>query len=50
MVGRTISRSRVSLSAWELTNEEWPIMHAVLHGITRDQFMARHKSNHVQVA
>ena len=35
---------------WRLTNEEWPIMHAVLHGVTRDQFMARHKANHVQVA
>ena len=35
---------------WKLTNPEWPIMHAVLHGITRDQFMARHKANHVQVA
>jgi hypothetical protein len=33
-----------------LTNEEWPIMHAVLHGVTRNQFMARHKANHVQVA
>jgi len=25
-------------------------MHAVLHGITRDQFMARHKANHINVA
>jgi hypothetical protein len=25
-------------------------MHAVLQGITRDQMMARHKSNHIQVA
>jgi hypothetical protein len=33
-----------------LTTPEWPIMHAVLHGVTRDQFMARHKSNHVTVA
>jgi hypothetical protein len=24
-------------------------MSAVLHGVTRDQFMARHKANHVQV-
>ena len=29
---------------------EWPIMHAVLHGVSRDQMMARHKANHVQVA
>ncbi len=34
---------------WRLTNPEWPIMHAVLHGISRDQMMARHKSNHIQV-
>jgi hypothetical protein len=24
-------------------------MHAVLHGITRDQFMGRHKANHLNV-
>jgi len=35
---------------WRLTNWEWPMMHAVLYGITRDQMMARHKSNHIQVA
>ena len=32
------------------TNPEWPIAHVVLHDITRDQFMARHKANHVQLA
>src|SRR5699024_11560115 len=32
------------------TNPEWPVMHAVLHGVNRDQFMARNKANHVQVA
>lgn len=35
---------------WTQTTREWPIMHAVLHGVTRDQFMARHRSNHIQVA
>jgi hypothetical protein len=25
-------------------------MHAVLHGVTRDQMMARHRANHIQVA
>ena len=25
-------------------------MHAVLYGVTRDQFMAQHKANHIQVA
>jgi hypothetical protein len=34
----------------EATTPQWPIMHAVLHGITRDQFMARHKANHLNVA
>jgi hypothetical protein len=35
---------------WAATNPEWPILHAVLPGISRDQFMARHKANHLQVA
>jgi hypothetical protein len=35
---------------WQLTTPQWPIMHAVLHGITRDQMMARHKANHLNVA
>ena len=34
---------------WDATTPQWPIMSAVLHGVTRDQFMARHKANHVQV-
>lgn len=34
---------------WALTTPQWPIMHAVLKGITRDQMMARHKANHIQV-
>jgi len=33
-----------------LTTAVWPIMHAVLDGVTRDQMMARHKANHIQVA
>ena len=35
---------------WKLTTPQWPIMHVVLKGINRDQMMARHKSNHIQVA
>jgi hypothetical protein len=35
---------------WRITTPQWPIMHAVLSGVSRDQLMARHKSNHVQVA
>jgi len=34
---------------WHLTTPQWPIMHVVLPGIDRDQMMARHKSNHIQV-
>lgn len=34
---------------WRETTPQWPIMHAVFKGITRDQMMARHKSNHIQV-
>jgi L-fucose isomerase-like protein len=34
---------------WQATTPAWPIMHAVLYGVSRDQFMARHKANHVQV-
>ena len=33
----------------QLTTPQWPIMHAVLQGISRDQMMARHKANHIQV-
>ena len=33
-----------------LTTPQWPIMHAVLDGVRRDQLMAKHKANHVQVA
>jgi len=34
---------------WKETTPQWPIMHAVLKGVSRDQMMARHKSNHIQV-
>jgi len=34
---------------WKLSTPQWPIMHAVLQGISRDQMMARHKANHIQV-
>ena len=34
---------------WQATTPQWPIMHAVTHGVTRDQMMAQHKSNHIQV-
>ncbi|MDF7814137.1 fucose isomerase [Hymenobacter sp. YC55] len=34
---------------WQETTPEWPIMHAVLRGVSRNQMMARHKANHIQV-
>ncbi len=34
---------------WALTTPEWPIMHGVLHGVSRDQLMAKHKANHINV-
>jgi hypothetical protein len=45
----------VALSAAETerrrqgTTPEWPMMHAVLDGVTREQMMGRHKANHIQV-
>ena len=35
---------------WQATTPPWPIMHAVTYGVSRDQLMARHKANHIQVA
>ncbi len=35
---------------WQATNPEWPVMHALIHGVTRDQFMGRHRANHLNVA
>ena len=34
----------------ELTTPQWPIMHAVTYGTSRDQMMGRHKANHIHVA
>jgi len=35
---------------WQATTPQWPMMHMVLYGVSRDQMMARHKANHIQVA
>ena len=35
---------------WDATTPQWPIMHAVTYGVSRDQFMGKHKANHIQVA
>ena len=34
---------------WKLSTPQWPIMHTLLPGINRDEMMARHKANHIQV-
>jgi hypothetical protein len=35
---------------WAEVTPQWPIMHVLLHGIDQNQFMARHPSNHINVA
>lgn len=35
---------------WAATTPQWPMMHAVLYGVSRDQLMAKHQANHIQVA
>ena len=35
---------------WQETTPQWPLMHAVTYGVTRDLMMARHQANHIQVA
>ena len=35
---------------WRETTPPWPIVHAVLHGVTQNQMMARHRANHVNIA
>ncbi len=47
--GGEAARTRPS-ERWKSTTAQWPIMSAVLPGVSRDQMMARHKANHIQVA
>ena len=35
---------------WKEVTPQWPVMHALLRGVTQNQFMARHPANHVNVA
>jgi len=49
-VGQAVSLPEAETQRrWQLTSPEWPIMHAVLHGVNRDQLMARHAANHIHV-
>jgi hypothetical protein len=48
--GRAVELPRFETERrWQATTPQWPIMHAVLDGVSRDQLMAKHKSNHIQV-
>lgn len=29
---------------------QWPIVHAILHGVSQNHMMARHRANHLNVA
>ncbi len=35
---------------WRMTTYQWPNVSTILHGVSRDQMMARHKANHINVA
>ncbi len=35
---------------WQATTPQWPIMNAVLEGVSRDQMMSKHQANHLNVA
>ena len=49
-IGRAVKLPRRETERrWRETTSQWPIMHVILKGITRDQMMSRHKANHVQV-
>jgi hypothetical protein len=49
-VGKVVDLPREETDRrWRETTPQWPIMHAVFNGVSRDQMMARHKSNHIQV-
>ena len=48
--GRAVALPSVETERrWSITTPQWPMMNAVLYGISRDQFMGRHRSNHIQV-
>jgi L-fucose isomerase-like protein len=49
--GRAVALpDEVVAERWASTDPTWPMMNAVLYGIDRDQLMARHRANHIQLA
>jgi hypothetical protein len=35
---------------WRETTPPWPMVHTLLHGVSQNQMMARHRANHVNIA
>jgi hypothetical protein len=35
---------------WEQTTPQWPMVNTILHGVSQNQFMARHRANHISIA
>ena len=35
---------------WKETTPQWPMVNTILHGVDRDQLMARHRANHISLA
>jgi hypothetical protein len=49
--GRSVALPDAEIARrWAMTTPQWPMMNTVLYGVSRDQLMARHRSNHIQVA
>jgi L-fucose isomerase-like protein len=49
--GRSVALPAAEIARrWAMTTPQWPMMNTVLYGVTRNQLMARHRSNHIQVA
>ena len=35
---------------WREVTTQWPIVHTILHGVSQNQMMGRHRANHVNIA
>jgi hypothetical protein len=42
--------SEETASRWNEVTRQWPMVSVVTEGVSRDQFMARHRANHVSIA
>jgi hypothetical protein len=49
-IGKVVSLPEAETQRrWNETTPQWPIMHATITGVSRDEMMAKHKANHIQV-